>query len=740
MKRLYRVGLFTVISLLLFSFSYADPNILSVTMIPPNPSFGDVVSISVSMCVGVNNTTYMDIAVSSFATRQTPGSGGQVFVVYGNNKPVPPIIDIPLVNMPTEMGALFADIGGLTNCADCGGGNQSKVVVQTYTVHIPKAEDFTGCNISALYLHVAAKYSNLNASDWMGLPLCSSNIITLPISAPPTSFNIAKRYEGVLQVAGDKILYSVDYNYANGSGFQIIDSIPGGGNLQLLSAGPMSIPGPPAGTVTGPAVGAFSGTFTWTFPPRINAPGRADGTVWMLLQMVTTPSGPPSYPNTATAKMDGMTDQTSTVAATVGQPAINIYKDQSANSVNVGDPITYYLSYSVNGYALRNYQALDNNTAATYTSSPPLGWKFKSGTGGNGTWVISDACGTGDKIITGAAQNGNYPGLVLDDGSSTNVSDQFCSGIIVSDFFINPGTFAGADAQIIIRTNGLTGAAERSLGIVASIDTYPGPGFLFYQKCAGGVGLPNDWCGDGKGPAGTGVTPTVGAVSANKWYRIRIQVTNIAGGQQIQARIWARGDPEPSTWDINYADTNLGTPDWKCDGTGTSTDWRPGVNEQVGSDGSVKDTYDNFTVYEQRVVCGAFINDTVPISVNYVGCGGCTPGTPLRWDLGNNISNTSGSFTWWGTENCLANRAINQAMIDSNANFPVYSNKTSLNIMGCGSPTFTPTYTVTPTFTKTNTPTYTPTFTRTFTPTDTPTFTPTDTPTKTFTPTYTPTY
>jgi hypothetical protein len=82
-------------------------------MIPPNPSFGDVVSISVSMCVGVNNTTYMDIAVSSFATRQTPGSGGQVFVVYGNNKPVPPIIDIPLVNMPTEMGALFADIGGL---------------------------------------------------------------------------------------------------------------------------------------------------------------------------------------------------------------------------------------------------------------------------------------------------------------------------------------------------------------------------------------------------------------------------------------------------------------------------------------------------------------------------------------------------------------------------------------------------------------------------------------------------
>src|ERR1035437_3819438 len=107
----------------------------------------------------------------------------------------------------------------------------------------------------------------------------------------------------------------------------------------------------------------------------------------MLLQMVTTPSGTPSYPNTATAKMTGMTDQTSTVAATVGQPAINIFKDQSANSVNTGDPITYYLSYSVNGYALRNYQAFDNNTAGTYSASPPTGWKLDPSNGDPGTWV-----------------------------------------------------------------------------------------------------------------------------------------------------------------------------------------------------------------------------------------------------------------------------------------------------------------------------------------------------------------
>src|ERR1017187_7422645 len=105
-------------------------------MSPPNPGFGDVVSISVSMCVSINNTTYLDIAVSSFAARQVPGSGGQVFVVSGTNSPGVTFVDVPLVNMPNQMGGFFSATGGVPSCTDCGGDTQSKIVTQTYTVHI----------------------------------------------------------------------------------------------------------------------------------------------------------------------------------------------------------------------------------------------------------------------------------------------------------------------------------------------------------------------------------------------------------------------------------------------------------------------------------------------------------------------------------------------------------------------------------------------------------------------------
>ena len=108
-----------------------------------------------------------------------------------------------------------------------------------------------------------------------------------------------------------------------------------------------------------------------------------------------------------------------------------------------------------------------------------------------------------DRLIL---QQRQYSGLLLDDGSSTNSSDQFCTGIIVSDLYINPGTFPGADAQIIIRSNGQQGANQRSLGIIASIDNFPAPGYFFLQQCGGATA----WCGNGGGPAGTGGMPAVG--------------------------------------------------------------------------------------------------------------------------------------------------------------------------------------------------------------------------------------
>ncbi len=733
---------------LCFTFAFPvfaqQPKIVSVTMDPPSPGYGDVVNITVTMCVSLYNKTFMDLAISSYPTRQVPGSGGQVFLVHGTNVDNSAIIDMPLVNMPNAMGASFAMNVTYTagDCLDCAPGtpDTGRTVTKVYKVHIPRPEDFTACTIPALYLHVGAKYSNLNTSDWTtlsgppnGCPT-SAAVISWPVETPPASFGISKRSEGFLETAGDLILYSIDYNYANSSGLQIIDAIPSPGTFTLISYGPSSIP--LGSVIAPPGPNPTSGTFTWNFPGRLGEPGRQEGTAWMLLRINSTPGGTAVFTNNATAKMAGFPDINRQVQTRAGLPAISLSKDQSANSVNLGDTITYFLSYNVNGYALRNFQGIDNLANGSYSAVRPDGWKFLPFGADPGTWVVSDACGTGDKTIkASSSSNSSYPALLLEDGDNLNDSDQFCTGMIVSDFYIDPGTYEGADAQIIIRNNGKTGSDARSIGIVASIDNFPGPGNFFYQKCGGTP----QWCGDGGGSAypGSGVTARIGNISALKWYRVRIRVTAIAGGQRIEAKIWARGDPEPSLYDIAYNDANLGTNDWKCDGSAgsLSTDWRPGVNEQPGTNGSVRDVYDNFAMYEARGFGNAFVTDTVPAGMTFAGCNGCLNNghVPVRWDLGAHIENESGSLTWWGVPDCTENPVVNVSMISSDANFPVFSNETSLKVIGCNTPTVTPTKTMTSTFTET--PTATPT--RTATPTYTYTLTATETSTKTATPTAT---
>ena len=702
-----------------------DPKIVSVSMIPANPQFGDYVQITVTMCCPNYNTSQMMIAFSTFNTIQPTGTGGQVFVVDATG------VDVKNVN-ETNSGATsyqFAAANGLNNgnCTDCGGGTTSTLITQVFNVHVPNASYFASCNPTSLYLVVGAKSSYMGAGDWAALPAtCQTSFTSFPIVAPPKAFQITKSYQGELQQAGDEVLFSIAYNYANGAGFQISDPIPAG--FTVLSYGPTVIPG---GSVT------TGGTYTWKFPDRTSQAGVGSGTVWVLCQVTGTPSG--SYTNTATGSWAGANPQTSSVTVTTGQAAISITKNESATSIlaNGPDDLTYTLSYNINGMQLKNFQSFDNATTGTYcpsgctNSGPPTGWQFLPSNGNYGTWTVADPCNTGGHYITGASSS--YPGLLLNDGGS-HTTDQFCTGQIVTDFFINPGTFPGADAQVIIRNNTQSGAAGYSLGIVASIDNQPG--YLALQLVSAGGNPTYDQT----------VTPGVGPVSASKWYTMRIQASG-PDGDHIQARIWARGDPEPSYWDIDYTDPALATAPWACDGTGTYTDWRPGVNEQTGSSGDVQDSYDNFSVFAPRTTDNAFVDDTVPTNMTYAGCIGCTgSSTPVLWNIGT-VSQQSGSFTWWGkVVGC--GEISNQALIGSSGNSPVLSNWVNAAIL-CWSPTFTPT----PTFTVTNTinpstPTFTPTrtatptYTSTYTQSDTRTFTPTFTPTSTFTatPTFTSTF
>ncbi|HDQ25579.1 MAG TPA: hypothetical protein ENN43_02400, partial [bacterium] len=712
-----------------YSFVFANPRVISITLDPPNPVFGQTVDVTVVFCANKNNLAKMGLVVSQYDTIQAVGTGGQIFLVSERG------VNVPAVNFPgDDIGYTAApqDGGAVNDCTDCANSTASRIVSTTYTITIPPAGYFTACDATNLYVHVGMANSYLGNSGWSTLipDSCRQGTYSWAMPVVPPYFQVSKRYEGVLQAPGDKIVFSMDYEYANGSNFRIQDAVPAGFNI--LSYGPSSITG---GNVT-----QSENTITWDFPSKVGAAGVTSGTVWILAEIAGPPSG--NYTNTAQGSMSGVPSQNSSVTVTTGAPALTIQKSQHAPVLQEGDAITYILTYEVSGYALRNYQPFDNIATGVFVSpSAPAGWR----TAGAGTWTISDPCDTGDRYVSGFG--GSYPGLLLDDGDAANNSDQFCTGIIVSDLYIDPGNYIGADAQVIIRTNQQTGNAVRSLGILVSID--PNPTYFGLQRVTGN---------SQQYPAGG--MPGMGRPAGKTWYRVRIVVTEEAGAQRIKARIWPRGQPEPSYWDVDYLDTNLSAVEWRCDGTGTYNDWRPGVNQQTG-DGTVRDSYDNFIVYEERVVGDAYVRDDVPPGVNYLGCAGCNTGDPnVQWDIGS-VANQAGSFTWWGRVDCSTSPdpISNRALIDGSANSPVYSNWTYLTV-NCASPTFTPTSTrtrtptptltrtatptftrtVTSTFTRTATPTFTRTITSTFTRTATPSFTPTRTPTPTFTNTTSPTF
>ncbi len=724
--------------------SYSEPRIVSVSINPANPGYGDLVIVTVVTCDTQWQTPSLAIAASVFSTPQAPGSGGQVFLVDVNG------IDRKDVTFGSsaQLGMTFTANTNPPDCTECSGGS-GVLSTRVFTLHMPTADYYTVCNPTNLYIIVGTRNSYMGTGDWTTLPSCQLGTVTIPIPIPSPYHSIAKRVEGTLQAANDLVLFSVDYKYAGTGTFTITDPIPGGGNFTVVAYGPTNIPG---GSVSGISVGATSGTATWTFPSRGSLAGEQSGTVWMLLRYTAgTPPAGTTYTNTASVTRG--TTTSSSASITAGQPAITIQKYQSSNSVLTGTNITYYLSYIVNGYALRSFQPFDAIATGTYTqgSGAPSGWRFKPDgqTGEYGTWTVSDPCNTGGRIITGSTTGMNvFPSLLLEDGSSSNNSDQFCAGMIVTDVYINDNSFIGADAEIRVRTNDISGSNGRSLNVVLSIDEFPAR--FYYAQC-GGTG---EFCGSAagsNGPAGTWTnTPQTGNISAKKWYRVKILVTNEGGGQRIQAKIWARGDPEVPNWDINHLNTNLGSADWRCDGTGTYNDWRPGISQNTTGSG-VQDSYDNFTTYEVRTTSASTsIWDSLPSNVTYGGCLGCTPTNPVRWNIGS-VAMTSGTLTWWGqVTGCSP--VTNQAFMGGTGLSTIASNQVIANVL-CWSPTFTPSRTFTntptlnpnsPTFTRTNTytpsRTPTPTWTRTYTPSPSPSPSPSRTsspsPSRTPTPTY----
>jgi len=622
-------------------------------MVPPNPDFGQLVTITIEFCSN-QQPAELAIAISSSSTRLSAGSGGQVFVVSSAG------IDVPRVIFTTDPISIVAFPGsgsGPYNCQDCSNDSNSVRNTRQYVVHVPPRTMFAGCNTTGLYLHVGMKDNGggIHRSEWQGLGACETGTgVGLPLSwnipIPPASITLRKRAEGVIQLTNDLVLFSIDYSYANGQP-QISDVIPGGGNLTLVAYGPNPVPG---GNVTAPAIGSTSGTITWTLPNRTGAYGTTEGTVWMLLRANTNIAAGTNIANTANATM-GALNASSTANIIAGQAAISVTKLQSASTVNIGDRITYILNYQVNGSQLQAYRSFDDiPTGSVYTNPAPPGWRNIPFGSNYGQWTIMDDCSTGDRYLYGQslAANGQdqYPALLLDDPTPSNV--QFCTGIIIADVMIDPVGFEGADGLVILRSNGQTGTNSYAYALLLSIDTAPAGGYIAIQKCGGGS---CSWNG----------ASSAYQIVGNKWYRTKTEVTLVGSNYRFRAKVWGRGDPEPAGYQLDWTTTTNDATDanWRCTG-GNWSDWRPGVSEQKGASGDTRDAYDNFMVLVPRVSANTTLYDTVPAGlINPGGAGSPATTSPIiRWNLGS-LSDESGSYTWWATVN-TCDPVTNRASID----------------------------------------------------------------------------
>lgn len=663
---------------------FSQPTITGFTMVPSNPGYGDNFTVNVTYCGQLFNDHTLVLAVSNKNTPQNArlSGTGQVFLVSSRG------INVPFSSATggEQIGRVVQTSPGSvpSDCTHCEGGS-GKVFTKTFNLTMPAANAFPGCNNTQFYIHIAMKDSNLAESEWTttwggtcgAQDAYSSAGWTIPV--PPASYNINKRAEGVLQDVGDLLLFSIDYDYANGP-LTLTDVIPNpaSGQFQLVSAGPI-------GMWSGPALGCTTpgcGTITWNLPTRAGVPGRASGTVWYLLRMTGDIPDGTVINNTINGNMPGPGVKSHTTSVTVGQAVVSLRKSARDYTVNLNDTVTFYLEYSINGSKLVAYQPFDDMLTTTYNAGtgPPPGYQWESSPAQRGNWAILDDCGTGDKVLRGQSPTLTYPGIVYDGGGSFA---SFCTGIIVVDTMI-AADYEGADSLIFIRSNnvpGTAGSIAYALGV--SVDSNFGTAAtqLGFQRC---VGSPSTciW------PANP-LAATVPDVETNTWYRVKIEAVS---DYHFRAKIWKKGDPEPTAWQADWTD-----PTPPANSSCASATWRTGFGQQGGDSGTyVNDYYNNFVIYTPRVSLNTSLYDTIPTNMTYLGYLGPlapTTTTPrLNWNLGS-ISNESGSYTWWGRANdcnpitnksSIAGTGINT--IDSNSIVVGVSCTTQTSITKTASP------------------------------------------------------
>ncbi|MBN2753428.1 MAG: T9SS type A sorting domain-containing protein [Candidatus Goldbacteria bacterium] len=647
----------------------AGPKIISAVMNPSNPKFGQEVTVTVEFCASKYSATAINIAVSSFSTKAPEGTVGQIFLVSSLG------IDVPSEN-PNPYGEIHyiaadSDIVAVNNCIDCGSDTNSRIITKQYVFHIPDISKFPGCEISDFYLHVGLNDYFIRSSEWIALDSCSSVSASWTIPYPGEVLELKNaKTEGKASLDGDLVLFSCDYAYTGGV-LNIESALPADGKLKIVSCGPSEY------VMASPTAGSQSGTITWVLQDRMGMPALSSGRLWFTARLQKPPAVDDEKIAVPFNASLGSKTKSLSASLTVNQNRVLLNLSQSKSSAMIGDTVTYVINYAASSSALRFVDLFDNMQGIYTASVPPLGWKYVSDAGAYGTWSALSICSTGNKYLESSSVSNVYPGMVLDDAVQSNA--EFCTGTILTDVRIQPGSNPGADAQVIIRSNGLADTLNSMYSLLLSIDSSPN-GYVSFQKCVNGNCT---W------PSYTSTF----IINPDTWYSVKVEASSEF---YFSAKVWKKGEPEPSAWTLVYNDVN-GLADGMNCSSGAS--WRPGINHQ-GYSSDTKNNYDDFMVFNSGagIISGAVVYDTVPAGIIYLGNSnsGTITGDFLSWTIGT-LAESSGAFTWWGKVNACGSITNTAGFSGASPFVPVFSNTLLLQSEPCYvTPVVTPTVTITP--------------------------------------------
>ncbi len=632
----FKALIFSALIVFPFSLHSAVNSVGIVSITPSSPGPGDMVAVNFTYCVGPWEESRLMLAVSDTSAFRPNNTPGQTFLV-------------------SESGINFAvpSVNGGFNMGDSQGVNHCENV--TWNINVPASLGEGG----TFYIIVGGRAYHTDPGQ---VESQASTSFTIPY--PPASCTLTKIAEPAVVAPGSYVLYTMNYNYINANNLVITDVVPPNTTLISQSTG---------GTNSGTTPGS---TLTWNIGSTL---ARKTGSVWFIAQV--NPAAPYSTPisNTAHWVVDEIPAGGDSNTASVTTAAQQVFvKSQSVSTADIGDTITYTLSFNSGTLGFTSFDPFDTDITTGFFS-----------TGGSWMWM-SDGAGGGSLYSPTQAA---YPHYLRSQPAD------FCFGVIQGDVWI--GNTNDMDALIAFRDNGLAGAAGRAYGVGLSAD-----------------GIPSNMYIQEVNPAyANRANSNPFAVSPQTWYTVKILVEEAGVNQvRIRAKAWLRGAVEPAVWQIDWTD---------MDGSVCDCGY-------VGFQGHATNAnyYDNLKIFKSSQT-SPIVYDTIPSQISYLG--GTAAGTGhgaavnaggmVSWNIFTQLENTAYSFTWWG-ELIDCGNIYNKFSFDTRENDPIIdSNTTTLTVNCPGTPSVTPT--VTPTFTAT--PTRTATLTRT--PTMTATITPTQTPT-----------